>query len=209
MKIKVVVLVRGGAVQEVFCSHTNVKVTIVDIDEYKDGLAMTNKECDKAMGKQIEGLHFAKWEMDMPKEPPKEHRQEHKEWPLKLSSNCRYRLKKEPVLVSADEAEKVIMSWENDKKSFLANGARLYQFDLEKPKYGIWTGKTELPKIGTKVKVLINRLGTGTVKGYFIEHAYLGVEVALDNQPEWHKKQNGVGTLALIFGVETKEVDCE
>lgn len=74
------------------------------------------------------------------------------------------------------------------------------------PKTAKW-GKTAAfptpPPIGTRVLVKFNKLGTGTVQGYFIEHGWVGVHVLPDQRPEWHMKQNGpAANYYLVFGIE-------
>lgn len=60
------------------------------------------------------------------------------------------------------------------------------------------------PEIGTRVRVSMNNLGTGTVRGYFVEANWLGLLVKLDNPPAWWREQNkgDPGRLAHIFGPE-------
>ncbi|MDD5510469.1 MAG: hypothetical protein PHI12_06655 [Dehalococcoidales bacterium] len=72
---------------------------------------------------------------------------------------------------------------------------------------GMWSGKKPLPKIGDKVTINFNQLGTGIVESYFIEDEWLGVRVRLDNEPEWHKKQNPGRPYALVFGLELDPVE--
>lgn len=62
--------------------------------------------------------------------------------------------------------------------------------------------RQELPAIGARVKINFNKLGTGTVVAYFTEHGFIGVEVALEDQPCWHRKQNGANCNTLVFGKE-------
>ncbi len=67
----------------------------------------------------------------------------------------------------------------------------------------VWSGKTEPPAIGAKVRINFNQLGSGVVESYFTEHGWLGVRIRLDKQPEWHRKQNGTNrNYALVFGIE-------
>lgn len=66
----------------------------------------------------------------------------------------------------------------------------------------LWSGKERPPAIGARVKINMNRLGTGTVENYFIEHNFLGVRVQLDVQPAWHAKQRPSEPWALVFGNE-------
>ena len=63
------------------------------------------------------------------------------------------------------------------------------------------------PKIGERIKVTINKLGYGMVVAYYIEHEYVGVEVKLENPPEWYVKQNGKGSHALVFGAEIEKLE--
>ncbi len=66
----------------------------------------------------------------------------------------------------------------------------------------IWSGKSPLPEIGDTVEINFNGFGKGKVVGYFTargeipqggtEHRwYVGVEVHLEKEPEWYRKQNG------------------
>lgn len=83
------------------------------------------------------------------------------------------------------------------------------QYHLADPPAGKWSGDLPIPKIGEKVRINFNKLGSGIVKGYFIEHGYVGVLVKLDNPPEWKKKQHPPGSkyhgVAHVFGAEIKE----
>lgn len=66
----------------------------------------------------------------------------------------------------------------------------------------LWGGKHEPPAIGSKVRVTMNGLGRGTVRGYFVECDWLGLLVELHNPPQWWAKQNPQRPLAHIFGIE-------
>ena len=65
------------------------------------------------------------------------------------------------------------------------------------------------PRIGDRVHVNFNLLGTGIVVGYFIEHDHVGLKLKLECPPEWHTKQHQ-GTdhegYALVFGAEVQPV---
>ena len=63
------------------------------------------------------------------------------------------------------------------------------------------------PQIGERIKVTMNSLGFGKVTAYFIEHEYVGVEVALEKQPDWHIRQRGKGGHCLVFGAEIKRME--
>lgn len=78
---------------------------------------------------------------------------------------------------------------------------------VDDPERG-WKGTSELPDLGTKVKINFNQFGTGTVHSYFVEHNFIGVRVKLDKQPEWHKNQ-GQPPYALVFGPEITILDEE
>jgi len=73
---------------------------------------------------------------------------------------------------------------------------------LTKEVTGFWSNATFLPGIGERVQVNMNGLGAGEVVAYFKERQWIGVEVALDQQPDWHLKQTGRGSHALVFGIE-------
>jgi hypothetical protein len=68
---------------------------------------------------------------------------------------------------------------------------------------GKWSGINPIPKIGDKVKINFNNLGSGIVVAYFILEGYIGVEVKLDKRPAWHIKQNGdTHPNPTVFGAE-------
>ncbi len=68
----------------------------------------------------------------------------------------------------------------------------------------LWGGQDAPPAIGSKVHVTMNGLGSGTVRGYFVEYDWLGILVELHNPPAWWTKQNPQRPLAHIFGIEFK-----
>jgi hypothetical protein len=67
-----------------------------------------------------------------------------------------------------------------------------------------WSGKSDPPAIGAKVKLYMNDFGTGTVTSYFAEYGWLGILVKLDNPPAWYVKQNEgkVPKAAHFFGID-------
>lgn len=80
-------------------------------------------------------------------------------------------------------------------------------YNLAEPPPGKkWSGKNPVPKIGDKVRINFNQLGSGVVRSYFFEHGYLGILVKLDNPPEWKRKQHPPGSkyhgVAHVFGAE-------
>lgn len=74
--------------------------------------------------------------------------------------------------------------------------------DMPQTPKGKWSGKQPPPAIGDRVVVNFNGFGPATVLDYFVEAGWLGVEVKLDKQPEWHRKQNGRQTCIKVFGLE-------
>lgn len=86
--------------------------------------------------------------------------------------------------------------------------ARLKEFALLETDLK-WSGVWPVPKIGDRVNINFNNLGSGIVESYFIEHDYLGVLVKLDNPPEWKQKQAPPGSkyhgVAHVFGAEIIE----
>ncbi len=76
-----------------------------------------------------------------------------------------------------------------------------------------WSNKTFLPKIGERVRINFNHFGCGEVVAYFVEgggtptrpRSFLGIEVRLYAQPDWHIKQHFAGKHALVFGAEVSE----
>ena len=72
---------------------------------------------------------------------------------------------------------------------------------------GMWSGTFNLPKIGQRVNVTVNGMGTGVVRSYFFESGYFGVEVLLDVRPKWHLEKNGdEHPTALVFGLEIEPI---
>lgn len=77
-----------------------------------------------------------------------------------------------------------------------------------------WGGKNALPAINDRVYVSMNSLGYAKVVGYLESHGWLGIMVAFENPPDWHKKQtraNAKNTakpqwvrdgIGCVFGVE-------
>lgn len=75
--------------------------------------------------------------------------------------------------------------------------------DLPKAAAPFWAGKERPPAIGTRVQVTFNGFGAGTVEAYFIEEGFLGVQVRVDAQPDWHIRQGGTNPIH-VFGTEIK-----
>lgn len=66
-----------------------------------------------------------------------------------------------------------------------------------------WSGSKEPPAIGARVKCHMNKLGAGTVIGYFAEYGWFGVLVKLDKNPKWRREQcNGENPPAHLFGID-------
>jgi hypothetical protein len=62
------------------------------------------------------------------------------------------------------------------------------------------------PAIGTRIAVNFNKLGNGTICGYFEEDGWLGCLVTPDDPPAWWRKQNADLNpwVYHIFGREMK-----
>ena len=57
MKSKnIVVVVRGGMVEEVFSNDKNVSITVIDVDSHKDEEGLSSKEVEKIISEQTKGL---------------------------------------------------------------------------------------------------------------------------------------------------------
>jgi hypothetical protein len=66
-----------------------------------------------------------------------------------------------------------------------------------------WSGPAQIPSLETKVNINFNRIGSGTVIGYFREYDYLGLMVRVDNPPEFQVKQTGLKhPIAFVFGCD-------
>lgn len=52
-----------------------------------------------------------------------------------------------------------------------------------------WSANFPLPEIGSRVYIILNRIGWAVVKGYFAEAGYLGVMTLATNPPKWLRDQ--------------------
>ena len=83
----------------------------------------------------------------------------------------------------------------------------------------VWRGTGSIPQLGQRVRVTLNGLGSGTVRGSFLagkvgeaapedpQVRSLGVAALLENPPAWYTKQNAArpaGEPAFIFGPEVQ-----
>ncbi len=66
---------------------------------------------------------------------------------------------------------------------------------------GKWSGALYPPQIGDRVTVNFNGFGIGSAVDYFTQDGWLGIEVKLDKQPDWHIKQGGHNPIK-VFGAE-------
>ena len=66
---------------------------------------------------------------------------------------------------------------------------------------GKWSGSLYPPMIGDRVTVNFNGFGAGTVVDHFVQDGWLGLEVKVDKQPDWHIKQGGHNPIK-VFGAE-------
>lgn len=68
-----------------------------------------------------------------------------------------------------------------------------------------WSNRDFVPEIGERVFIRMNGFGAGTVVAYFTEAGWLGVEVVVDERPEWHVKANkDTHPNPLVFGAEIR-----
>jgi len=75
---------------------------------------------------------------------------------------------------------------------------------------GKWSGERKgfpvPPAIGTRIRVTMNALGTGTVTQYFAQDGWVGLVVAPDpgQRPDWHLRQLKGKTFIgyHVFGAE-------
>jgi hypothetical protein len=74
--------------------------------------------------------------------------------------------------------------------------------DMPETLKGKWSGEKYPPKVGDRVNVIVNNFGLGTVLDYEVRSGWLGVEVKVDKQPEWNRKQNGIRNVFTFFGAE-------
>lgn len=52
-----------------------------------------------------------------------------------------------------------------------------------------WSGKFPIPAIGTRVFVVMNRIGWAVVKGYFESDGYVGLMTLPTRPPKWLRDQ--------------------
>ena len=71
-----------------------------------------------------------------------------------------------------------------------------------------WGSPLDPPTVGNKVSIKMNRLGTGTVIGYFREHGWLGVNVLLDAKPKSMRKRKDGRYTVMVFAVELYGWNC-
>lgn len=75
-------------------------------------------------------------------------------------------------------------------------------YNLKTVPAGKWSGKCAVPAVGDRVRIRLNRLGSGVVVSYFTEDGWVGVRVLLDVVPDWLARQNPGDRTALAFGAE-------
>lgn len=122
------------------------------------------------------------------------------EYMLRASCNASYGY----VYVGAWQHPSVRLKTNYTDESKNREGCR---YGLATPPEGKWSGTMPIPSVGQRVKVNMNDFGEGVVVAYFVEHGYVGVEVDLDKQPEWHLKQNGPDRHVMVFGIEVKVME--
>lgn len=53
-----------------------------------------------------------------------------------------------------------------------------------------WSAPFPLPAVGDRVEIVMNRIGTAEVVGYFEEAGFVGVMTRPEHPPEWLRRQN-------------------
>lgn len=82
------------------------------------------------------------------------------------------------------------------------------EYGLTAPRQGAqWSGHLngmEIPARGEQVFVNMNGFGEGIVRGYFVEHDWLGVYVEPLVPPKWWLEQNAADPCqcCMVFGIE-------
>jgi hypothetical protein len=70
-----------------------------------------------------------------------------------------------------------------------------------------WSGDIEVPEVGDRVVVAVNRIGPGTVVGYCVMDNWIGVIVDVDDPPPWlvesHKRYDM--DLSVAYGIEVRK----
>jgi len=70
-------------------------------------------------------------------------------------------------------------------------------------RHGKWSGKGEIPAIGSEVFVRMNGLGAATVFANQVVEGWLGLIVCFHEPPEWYFRQNrDANKPGLVFGAE-------
>jgi hypothetical protein len=70
---------------------------------------------------------------------------------------------------------------------------------------GKWSGKREIPPVGSEVFVHMNGFGAATVVVHQVEAGWLGLIVRFHQPPDWYLRQNhGADKPGLIFGAEIR-----
>ena len=72
-------------------------------------------------------------------------------------------------------------------------------------RHGKWSGKGEVPAIGSEVLVHMNGFGLATVVAHEVVEGWLGLIVSFHVPPDWYLRQNqGVNRPGLVFGAEIR-----
>lgn len=72
-------------------------------------------------------------------------------------------------------------------------------------RHGKWSGKREVPAVGSEVFVTMNGFGAATVVAHQVVEGWLGLIVRFHQPPDWYLRQNGgANKPGLIFGAETR-----
>lgn len=75
----------------------------------------------------------------------------------------------------------------------------------EKPVAGdslLWSGKADVPALGSFIDIRMNQIGPAEVIGYFSDAGWLGVLAKPLSPPEWFIRQEGYNRTCHVFGAE-------
>jgi len=92
--------------------------------------------------------------------------------------------KDRPTVLAAEYELLALPEWRRAVEADFADG-----HDEDAPGPALWSGKADPPAIGARVEVFMNGFGPAVVRGYFVEHRWLGLYVTCDNPPAWWVEQ--------------------
>lgn len=111
------------------------------------------------------------------------------------------------------KTQKAVPVIRNHEEYFVSADGECH-YGLTSPQAGAkWSGQIAIPMRGTRVYVRFNNFGPGVVRGYFVEHGWLGVYVEPDAPPEWwieqQYREGKVRQCCMAFGAEINSIEKE